>query len=117
MTFSIIIQYNVPFSRKEEAKNKYLKWNPTDKKWYNSFKIKNNVITEKFSESLKKCYAFYSHVLIEFEIYDVKIYDYDCPIEHLEEIKNTIIKIRDIKIEHDEEKKKQMEDPNYICDY
>lgn len=117
MPFSIIIQYNVPFSRKEEAKNKYLKWNPTDKKWYNSFLFRNNDINKNFSKNLEKDCHFHCNVIIEFEIHDVKIDNYNCPIEYLEEIKNTIIKIRDIKIEHDEETKKQREDPNYICDY
>lgn len=117
MPFSIIIQYDVPFNRKEEAKKKYLKWNPTDKKWYNSYEFRNNVINENFSKKLEKDFHFYCNVIIEFEIHEIKIDNYNCPTEYLEEIKNVTMKIRKIKIEQERENKKRREDPDYICDY
>lgn len=117
MPFSIIIQYNVPFDRKQEAKAKYLKWDPTDKKWYSSFQFNNNTITKHFSKKLEKYFDFHFDVRIEFEIYNIKIVDCECDAEHLLEIKNAVTKIRDIKIEQERENKKQREDPNYICDF
>ena len=70
MRISIIIQYNVPFSRKEEAKREYMKWDKIDKKWFNEI-IYNSTI-EEMIESLEIIYEAMREISINFEIHNIK---------------------------------------------